>query len=529
MKKKKILIIVSIFVLLISAGGIISTSYPARVSHISFPAGQTTAYGIIYLPSGAEENQPEKYPLIFLLPGINTPAERYDHLARELARRNYASCALFLPREDGRHNYNVIIEANRYLEKNSPETDLTRKAFFAHSFGVVPALKRSYFDSSVLASVAVGYYAGGELIIRPNNLLIGTGLYDDLNGPEKIKMGVATFEPHLATEPGYRIGSFQENTALGWFIAPYSNHASEKNDPYIIQRTLNWFDRAFQLPLSQLPLYYPWYYLSVFFFIISSFIILTLVSTTLFSRDYGRLIWLLAMVVFFILFYSESVNPVFGFRAFFLLFLAGLTGNFCSRKAENEESFGLFTSGFLKLVSVFLIFLAGFILIQFLFSIPLYQKYQGFIQGFPGYIYFSYFVTFCTISQSSIAYIARFLPGIIHGLMILALGWFAIEIKHGGLTGETLEKYLLRLKEFLTYKKTESVSQTQKITVIIVSVTFVMVMIWFCRSGYVKPAIIIPYLIFLLRYLFLPLVFWGFTMHFTGLHKFYLNKQNFLY
>jgi hypothetical protein len=498
--------------LLAGSIGMHLTKLSAVVQEISFLVNGERVIGILYLPSEKSANETRKYPIVFLLPGIFTPAESFGPMAQELTRRNYAACILFIPTERSKFNRQAVVEAAEYIKNNFPQIDSEKRAIFGHSLGASTAMESAYYVDNVYAVVGAGYCISGELKKRPGNFLLGTGLYDDLNGPEKLKIAMATFDEDVAKGEGHRLGSFENKTALEMYVSPNSNHASESVDYYIFNKLFNWLDMSFFGKLqNEKPLIYHYNYLSIFTFLIGTFLFFSNLGIIFLSQGgkQARIIWLIILFIFPFLLHLIGMSVIFCFAVFGVTFLSCLASNyFLKDGAEPGSASERFMKSTGKTALYIFLFYAAFVISRFLFSIPIFLSNNEYVKTFPGYIFVSFFLAPCNIVRYSMGFLFHFYPVVYVILTAFCLAWFLIEFKKPGLAGILLTKYVNKIRNFVKFEKGKEITKKQKIEAAVLVVLGILSWFWIYKIGLLNDEVLKPYISFLSSCFIAPCVIW---------------------
>ena len=496
-------------ILLIGAAGSLLTGVAMRSERISFPLkGGGVGNGILYLPGKTEAGPIEKPPLVFLLPGIISPADRFEMMAGELTRAGYAACALYIPGRDARLHLEIARAASRHLKQNHPEIDHGRKAVFGHSLGAEPAVMFAFFDDDIRATVVVGYYIANVVQASPKNLLMGTGVYDDLNGPDKLIAAIRTFSDGKIDHPGIRIGDFKSRTARELFISPFSMHSSEVEDAYVIGQLIRWLDLSFgQAKHPAGRLIYPWRAFFGLVLLIGVFLFVVMIALALFSRarKAAKIIWLMLLVFCGGLTFAPGLAAWPFLEAFFVLLVSGLFAHYYTRKGE---SFAMFFPGFRKtilhitiLISLFCI---GFSISQFLFAINTWSSETRYLAAFPGALYLSFYLTPVSNMVGFSNMFKVFNPGIIALVLGIGLAWYCVELVKLGITGDMLAK----LAGFVRFKHGGRIPLKEGALLAVLFAVLGAILFWLKSMNLLTGSVLGPFTRTILQYVLVPLGLW---------------------
>ncbi|MDQ7821606.1 MAG: hypothetical protein RDV48_02290 [Candidatus Eremiobacteraeota bacterium] len=484
--------------------GMVFSYIPARVDFLTFPVeGGITASGLLFEPPHLRESA-SKAPVVFLLPGINNYAEWYRAMALELTRKGYCAFALNLSGLNTRTHLKVVQGAARYLAAHNPEADTGKKALFGHSYGAIPAIEAAYYDSTVRAVVTVGYYIGGEVNRSPSNLLVGTGAHDDLNGPGILREMIASFTDGAVKTEGIRVGSFEQRTAMELFISPSSNHASEKEDYYVVKRLIEWLDYSFYGALQgPVEVKYPLFTLSAAVFMAGLFPLLTLGAMGIFTSQGrgGFLLWTILLVAGGALFYIPGITPLLGGCSFFLLIMAGLTASYYSPGLPLKEGGRRFAASVLSGAGAMLLLASSLVLSDFIFACPVIFSAKSCLSGYPDYLFVSYFLLPLISAEALLRVLQRAHPLMYFLMLLPPLAVWGLEWCRPGFAGGLFMKML----SFFSFKKGIPVPPRQGVLLLILcgAAVFFWARVFSGGLGHVVKA----YLTVLARFLVLPATF----------------------
>jgi dienelactone hydrolase len=238
------------FVLAPNAGG---SGYTTE--HIYIRADDRLTTATLYLPDGSEP-----VPGVVFGAGSGTAPALYTNYGAALATNGFAVLIAGQTREleaerpirweTRRERSNVLEYASdnyanwvSYLESH-PRVDEDRLVFAGHSGGANSAYRVGYDRPDVDGVVAIaGRFPPERDEPFPTNLLLATGSEDSLVPPAKLT-NVSLQLTGTALEPGERIGSFENGTAVHVVVADGATHLSEADDPRLVRVTTDWALRS---------------------------------------------------------------------------------------------------------------------------------------------------------------------------------------------------------------------------------------------------------------------------------------------
>lgn len=510
MKNIKTFMIISVILLLVGIVGSLVFHIPMRTYPIKFqlPDGNY-GYGKVYLPVKSPSSG--KYPVVYLCPGIFTPNDFMDYIAGELCHRGYAACSVLIPKWKPRKNLTVLRNTIKHVNKNFSEIDSEKIAAFGHSLGGTTAVDLAYNNEKVYAISSVGLYIGGELTAQPGNLLLGTGLHDNLNGPDKMIKSIKSVTYGAVEKEGIFYGDFSTRSARYLFISPYSNHAAETVDPLVTQELLNWLSMSFHnKPEKNLSIKFP-------FYIIFNLILLTgifMSSIPLYTflihkfKSIINYIALIIMTISTVLLALIPVNPVFTVRLFGFTFLAAVISNYLMEKSggDYEKAIMEFIEFFGKMfLFVFILFIA-FSISQFLFSLGILTKNTQYLLSFPGYILVSFVLAPCKTAVCSIRFIKNLLPWVFAVVFVPVILLFLIEIRKPGILVGFISNIYSKCCNYIRFDKGKKAGLKQKIILAILVLLMIASWIYIYFSGLLTPLIIRQFSVFIFRYFIVPIM-----------------------
>lgn len=508
--KTRIYLIVSAIILIAGIIGAVVFRSPMKTYPIKFVCKNgKTGYAKVYIPDFPAEDK--KFPIVYLCPGIITPHDRMDYIAGELCRRGYAACSVFIPLWQPRENLDTLRSAMKHVRGNFGMIDHDRAAALGHSLGGTTAVDVSLQDPSIQACSSVGFYIGGELTLQPKNLLLATGLHDDLNDPAKLRTSMASLTDGKVTKEDILVGNFSDKSARYLFISPFSAHHSEMVDFYITQQFLNWLHLSlYGTPEPNLDISFVKYI--IFGQILMAGLYLCLVPALMFigvkmGKNPGKLIFAILLISILALAFAP-IPPVPFARGTAFLFLAFITSAYYMKKHQNNfdaayKDFLIFVK---KALTLGILFIVAMILSQFVFSLKLLLQKKEYLMAFPGYIMVTFQLVSCNIALSAVNFLKQVIPWIylvlFAPLLLILLG----EIRNPGWFGDFLLKCYKQAESFCRFEKGTKITTKQ---IIILAILICLVALsWFYLywSGLFKPAILWQYSTFIARYIVLPLL-----------------------
>ncbi|MCD4785981.1 MAG: dienelactone hydrolase family protein [Candidatus Eremiobacteraeota bacterium] len=510
MKDIKPFLIFSVILLLVGIVGSLVFHVPMRTFPIQFqlPDGNY-GYGKVYLP--VKPPSSGKYSVVYLCPGIFTPNDFMDYIASELCQRGYAACSVLIPEWKPRKNLTVLRNAIRHVNKNFSEIDSKKIAAFGHSLGGTTAVDLAYNNESVVAVSSVGLYIGGELMAQPGNLLLGTGLHDNLNGPDKMRKSIESVTNGAVKKEGVFRGTFSTRTARYLFISPYSNHAAETVDPLVTQELLDWLSMSFHnKPEKNLSIKFP-FYIVFNLILLAGVFMCSIPLYTFLLYEYESIINYIALIIMAactILLAFAPVNPVFMVRLFGFTFLAAVISNYYMKKARGdfEKAVIEFIEFFGKMfLFVFILFIA-FSISQFLFSLSILTKNTQYLLSFPGYILVSFILAPCKTAIGSIRFIKNMFPWVFAVVFVPIVLLFLIEIRKPGILVGFVSNIYAKLCDFLRFDKRKKIGSKKKIIFTILILLMIASWFYIYFSGLLTSLIIRQFSVFIFRYFIVPVI-----------------------
>ncbi len=213
----------------------------------------------VYKPSFNTYGQP--LPAVLTIHGISSSGLMMDSFNIELARRNFTVVSLDTAghgRSSERFSFGSLFdsvmdafEAVRYIQLSDPDTDDSHYGILGHSLGAGISLLFDNVTVQPSATVIIGGGMGdqfGGLTLplnesAPRNLMIASGLYDELVPQilaiETLKIATGIMEPEVGTT----YGNFTEGTARK-LVFSATNHLFEISDAKIVSESIDWLGRA---------------------------------------------------------------------------------------------------------------------------------------------------------------------------------------------------------------------------------------------------------------------------------------------
>jgi len=500
---------------LMTAGGVKS-----RIISFQLDSGGK-GWGILAVPASVSLDRPsveafDKPPVVFLLPGIISLADRFEFTSEELAKRGYASVAVYFPSDNTRQRLALVQAAARHMEKAYPQIDSTMRAYYGHSLGGSTAVDAAYSDPNARAAVSVGYYIGGELAGSPKNLLIGTGIYDDLNDREKMRSSIRSVTDGRVSRESVFEGDFAALTARELFISPYSNHASEKEDGFVIRRLIEWLDMSFHGSRSPgRALLYPIRIFAVFAAAAGFFILLCIAGIVIRRKNVPLFtaLWLTFYVAAAMVSLIKPETSSVILKALTVIFASWLAVNYLSEREKGAEGYydamDSLASGLISFAANAFLLALAFSLSQLIFSVRLFLEDRRFLTAFPGYLYFTFFITGWSYIDSCASYSRNFLPGAWIGFMAAGLVIPALDSLRPGIVASVLIKACEKLRAFLRFRQAQHIPQSQKAALAALCVLMVISWLWLYRSGFLYGELMTTYILFVLRYAVVPVALFG--------------------
>lgn len=214
-----------------------------------------TLVGRLYRPVGREQ-----VPGLVLCHGVNSSKDTLAPLAREFARRGMAAVVFDFGgygRSDWRPNSLTANyeEASRILTwlAQQPGIDPQRLGVMGHSMGGTTALALAQAHPNIRTTLLLSM-AGVASPTHPANLLLATGVYEELNPVPAMQTLFAETNARHETAPFVVLGDFQRGTARSLVVSATTDHALAPYDAHLQLAMVHWAEQSFGLPVSALPL-----------------------------------------------------------------------------------------------------------------------------------------------------------------------------------------------------------------------------------------------------------------------------------
>ncbi len=261
----------SLFILTI--GMVISTGfYPINGIEAESIAihldSQRSLMSRIYIP----KNSTAPYPVMLLCHGINASKAVMEPLAVELARHGIAAIAF----DFGGFGESYSINSNNksmekleastladaeailtFVQSHPQQFDVEYTGIIGHSVGGTTALQLAQIEPQLQSAIVLSM-SGFATPTTPANLLLGVGLYEQLNPPKDLREMLQQTTNGCAN-PGTICGNFSNNTARKLVISDTADHFTAPYDPQLIREIVNWAQQSFGVSFSDLPIVTPYF------------------------------------------------------------------------------------------------------------------------------------------------------------------------------------------------------------------------------------------------------------------------------
>jgi pimeloyl-ACP methyl ester carboxylesterase len=238
-------------------GRVATTSFRVPVS------AQHDLVGRIYTPKSAQK----PYPSVILCHGIRSSKDTMSSLAFELARRGIAAVTFdFGGSGQSYHRPQSQLENQRDAEtilawvRQQTSLDRQRIGIAGHSMGGTTALELAKANPQLKTTIILGI--GGEATpTSPQNLLFGSGVYEELNPVSEMRIFLSQAVGKDAKEMenfGNFQGDFKRGTARSLVLSPSADHAIAPYDPVLLKAAVTWVEQSFELPPSNLSIVSHW-------------------------------------------------------------------------------------------------------------------------------------------------------------------------------------------------------------------------------------------------------------------------------
>ncbi len=215
----------------------------------------------VYKPT--TDNFGEPYPVVLTIHGISGSRGAMSPYNIELARRNFTVVAVDLAGHgiSGEtfgfdtffEGVNDAYEAVKYVQTEYADVSDTTYGVLGHSLGAGISLIFQTMPILPNATVIIGGgmgndFGGLELTINttaPENLLIASGIWDELVSPEVAYQTLRDATGISEVEEKTTYGSFEDGTARRLVLSP-TNHLFETSDSLIISESIDWMVSSLQ-------------------------------------------------------------------------------------------------------------------------------------------------------------------------------------------------------------------------------------------------------------------------------------------
>lgn len=226
----------------------------------------------IYIP----KNSPAPYPVMLLCHGINASKAVMEPLAVELARHGIAAIAFDFGGFGESYSININHKSMEKLEastladaeailtfvrSHSQQFDVKKIGIAGHSLGGTTALQLAQIEPQLKSAIILSM-SGFATPTTPANLLLGVGLYEQLNPPKDLREMLQQATNGCAN-PGTICGDFSNNTARKLVISDTADHFTAPYDPQLIREVVNWAQKSFGVPFSNLPIVTPYFIIGI--------------------------------------------------------------------------------------------------------------------------------------------------------------------------------------------------------------------------------------------------------------------------
>ncbi|MCP2731724.1 alpha/beta hydrolase [Limnofasciculus baicalensis] len=226
----------------------------------------------IYIP----KNSPVPYPVMFLCHGVNASKAVMEPLAVELARHGIAAIAFDF---GGFGESYPINSNNKSMEKLEASTiedarailafvrshpdrfDVEHIGIIGHSLGGTTALQLAQIEPQLQSAIVLSM-SGFATPTTPANLLLGVGLYEQLNPPKDLRQMLQQATNGCA-HPGSICGDFSNNTARQLVISDTADHFTAPYDSQLMREVVNWAQKSLGVPFNDLPIVTPYFIIGI--------------------------------------------------------------------------------------------------------------------------------------------------------------------------------------------------------------------------------------------------------------------------
>jgi dienelactone hydrolase len=225
------------------------TSFAFQQSVIGQPQNQLV--GRSYLPDSSQD----PHPTVILCHGVSSHKDTMTPLAVELAKQGIAAITFDFggygesySRPLGQSENLADVQSILRWVKGDSRFDVSRLGIVGHSMGGTTALETALAEDNFKATVLLGI-GGNATPSSPKNLMFGTGVYEQLNPTSEMR----TLFASAIEQPSDAI----DKTARSFIISPTADHAIAPYDPFLITKTVEWFQRALMLTNQPVRVTYP--------------------------------------------------------------------------------------------------------------------------------------------------------------------------------------------------------------------------------------------------------------------------------
>ncbi len=227
---------------------------------------QKTIFGKIYAPIS---KAPPRNAMI-LTHGINSSKEMMAPLAVELAKRGIMSVTFDFHNFGESYHLNNDSESAKNLDQlnvndakivlnfvKSKFNSIEKIGIAGHSMGGTTALLLADQTPELTCTILLGI-GGVANSQSPKNLLFATGLYEQLNPVWELRESIYN-ATNQKLPIGQLYGNFQQGNARKLVISSTSDHVTAPYNPFLLNESVKWVFQSFDLPVSDLPITFPWY------------------------------------------------------------------------------------------------------------------------------------------------------------------------------------------------------------------------------------------------------------------------------
>lgn len=196
-----------------------------------------------------------RLPVLAISPPLNAPPETFAPMAIEVAENGIICVVLDYygeKKDESRQHLkeDALDTASRDLKavvaylRSRPEVDPRKIAVAGQSFGALVAQNAAIDDAQIVAVVMIGM-SGDFGPLSPSNVLMISGLYDELHPQKELLVSLASSTGHRIVSTDVVYGDFANGTARSLIEIPSVSHVPEILHPQIIQETIGWISKAF--------------------------------------------------------------------------------------------------------------------------------------------------------------------------------------------------------------------------------------------------------------------------------------------